>query len=60
MNGFLTLETFNNNTFSSAELVTFPFSYTVEQRNPPILSVGTGGSPGDASRLSRRAADLVH
>jgi hypothetical protein len=27
--GFLALETYNNNTFSSDELVTFPFSYTV-------------------------------
>ena len=29
VNGFLTLETFNNNTFSSDELVTFPYSYTI-------------------------------
>ena len=29
VNGFLTLETFNNNTFSSDELITFPYSYTI-------------------------------
>ncbi|MGA8523565.1 MAG: S8 family serine peptidase [Candidatus Dormiibacterota bacterium] len=29
VSGFLTLETFNNNTFSSDEVATFPYAYTV-------------------------------